>query len=149
MYCRSWKMARWLKFSISTSVHANKLLQQKHYSQLSHILSQAITFTYRPQHRRPQNVAIHPQPICFKLLTWWLLKSNGLNAALFWRSQNCLCMPKHYFIPHSRSLLSTAFHPSFHFSAHAYTHSVCKWEDSLQPSQSLSISFLEQPTTKK
>lgn len=89
------------------------------------MLSQAITFTYQPQHHRPENVAIHPQPIPFKLLTWWLLKSNGLSAALFWGSQNGLCMHKHYF-----ALPPPAFHPSFHFSACAFTLSVCTWEDS-------------------
>lgn len=105
--CRSWKLTHWLNISINAR---EKPTWATCWAKLS--LSPCTLST--------TGHAIWPstiQPIPFELSTWWHLKSNGLSVALFSGSQNCLCMPKQYFIPHF-PLLST--HPS-HFSAHAFT----------------------------
>lgn len=82
------------------------------------------------QHHRLQNMAVHPQPIPFKLLTWWLLKSNGLSTALFLGEPKLPLHAQTLFHSLTRTLLFTAFHPSSQFSARAFTRGVCKWKDS-------------------
>lgn len=137
MYYRSWKLAPWLNISINTS--------EKHNFHLSHMLRQAPTSSpFRPQHHMPHKMAIHPQPIPFKHLTWWLWKSNGLSAALFWESKKS---------PNTISFLKSALlfpllsiHPLI--SLPKLSLAVCKWEDSCELTGLSPSYFFEQPTEK-